>query len=82
MKSFFPLFVISMMLLINMAISTPTIIVRYNPENNMQLTEKLILNELESIKTSKTLLIDFIYEAITSVLSSASTLPPPSEPES
>lgn len=67
------MFVISMMLAINMVMGTPTIMVRYTPGNNLELAEKLILNEVESIKTSKTLLIDFIYAAITSVLAPATT---------
>lgn len=78
MKSFIPLmFVISMMLIINMVMSVPTFMVRYNPGNNLELAEKLILNEVESIKASKTLLIDFIYAAITSVLAPTSTTSPP-----
>lgn len=78
MKSFIPLmFVISMMLVFNMVMSTPTFMVRYDQGNNLQLAEKLILNEIESIKTSKTLLIDFIYAAIKSVLAPTSIAPPP-----
>lgn len=74
------MFVISIMLLINTVISAPTIIVRYNAENNMELAEKLILNELESIKTSKSLLMDYIYAAITSILKPQTT-PEPTPPE-
>ncbi|CAO1397147.1 unnamed protein product [Diamesa serratosioi] len=65
-----------------MVISAPTIIVTYNQEKNMELADKLILNELESIKTSKTLLIDFIYSAITSILTPNKSVPPPFPPQS
>ena len=70
------MFVISMMLLINMVTSAPTILVTYDAAKNMELADKLILNELDSIRASKALLIDFIYSAITSLLTPPKNLPP------